>query len=187
VDEAKAILNTALKRNIGGYVIHARLAQIALAQSDTTTPQREDALVRANPQGELGVVCGFRGPQSAMLSRMKRQLRRGKDCTELEQRKKNTRLRCCVPSGLDRTAQDETYSCWATRSTVPTPSFISRAIAFQPCPCARQAAGMAETSAHGLVGVAARRAKKLRFPLHFDRGLLRARPRQIRDPAQLAR
>jgi len=29
--------------------------------------------------------------------------------------------------------------CWAARSTVPTPSFISCAIAFQPSPCAPRA------------------------------------------------
>jgi tetratricopeptide (TPR) repeat protein len=56
VDEAKTVLNTALKKNIGGHLIHMLLAQIALVQGDTTTQQREDALVRANPQGELELL-----------------------------------------------------------------------------------------------------------------------------------
>jgi len=56
VDEAKAVLNTALKRNIGGYLTHFFLAQIALAQGDTATLEREDALVKASPQGELELL-----------------------------------------------------------------------------------------------------------------------------------
>jgi len=74
VDEAKAILNTAVKKNIGGYVIHASLAQIALAQGDTATQQREDALVRANPQGELELLG-----RDAAMAYARGQVRKGRE------------------------------------------------------------------------------------------------------------
>src|SRR5271169_651894 len=74
VDEAKAILNTALKKNMGGYVIHASLAQIALAQGDTATQQREDVLVRANPQGELELLG-----RDAAMAYVRGQVRKGRE------------------------------------------------------------------------------------------------------------
>ena len=53
LDEAKAVLNEALKKNVGGYLIHLELAQVALAQGDSAAQEREDALVRTSPQGEM--------------------------------------------------------------------------------------------------------------------------------------
>jgi tetratricopeptide (TPR) repeat protein len=76
VDEAKAVLNTALKKNIGGHVIHSLLAQIALVQGDTPTQQREDALVRANPQGELELLG-----HDAALAYVRGQVRKGRELT----------------------------------------------------------------------------------------------------------
>ncbi|MFZ3211187.1 MAG: protein kinase [Terriglobales bacterium] len=56
VDEAKAVLNTAVKKNVGGHIMHLELAQIALVQGDTAAQEREDALVRASPEGELELL-----------------------------------------------------------------------------------------------------------------------------------
>ena len=74
VDEAKAILNTALKKNIGGHLIHLELAQIALVQGDTAAQQREDVLVRASPQGELELLG-----RDAAMAYARGQVRKGRE------------------------------------------------------------------------------------------------------------
>ncbi|MGO9209102.1 MAG: protein kinase domain-containing protein [Terriglobales bacterium] len=74
VDEAKALLNAALKRNIGGHLIHLELAQIALVQGDTAAQEREDALVRASPEGELELL-----DRDAGLAYGRGQVRKGRE------------------------------------------------------------------------------------------------------------
>jgi tetratricopeptide (TPR) repeat protein len=56
LEEAKAVLNNALQRKLSGFTIHALLSQIALAQGDNATLGKEDALVRASPEGELNLA-----------------------------------------------------------------------------------------------------------------------------------
>ncbi|MGA8923322.1 MAG: tetratricopeptide repeat protein, partial [Candidatus Dormiibacterota bacterium] len=50
-DDAKAILNSALQRKLGGPLIHEQFAVIALAQGDMATMAKEDELARGNDQG----------------------------------------------------------------------------------------------------------------------------------------
>ncbi len=56
LDEAKAILNAASQRNVGGVFIHDSLATLALAEGDLPTAAKEDDLEKADPQGELSVL-----------------------------------------------------------------------------------------------------------------------------------
>jgi serine/threonine protein kinase/tetratricopeptide (TPR) repeat protein len=51
MDDAKAMLVTAQHRNLGSIVIHEQLGSIALAEGDSATLGREDALAKAAPQG----------------------------------------------------------------------------------------------------------------------------------------
>jgi tetratricopeptide (TPR) repeat protein len=55
--EAKAILNSALQRKVGGLLVHFPLSQIALAQGDTAAMEREDAFIMESTQGELALVA----------------------------------------------------------------------------------------------------------------------------------
>jgi serine/threonine protein kinase/tetratricopeptide (TPR) repeat protein len=56
LEEAKAILNSALQRKTGGYLTHYFLSLIAIAQGDRAAQQREDAFLKGNAEGELGLV-----------------------------------------------------------------------------------------------------------------------------------
>jgi serine/threonine protein kinase/predicted Zn-dependent protease len=56
LDEAKAILNAASQRNLGGVFIHDGYGILALAQGDLATMAKEDALLKADPQGEITVL-----------------------------------------------------------------------------------------------------------------------------------
>src|SRR5579863_3310282 len=56
LDDAKAILLAAEQRNIGGVPLHEGLSAIAMAQGDMATSAKEDALARANPQGEYDLL-----------------------------------------------------------------------------------------------------------------------------------
>jgi serine/threonine protein kinase/tetratricopeptide (TPR) repeat protein len=56
LDEAKAILNSALQRSVGGYVTHFFLSLIAIAQGDKAALEREDAFLKGNAEGELRLV-----------------------------------------------------------------------------------------------------------------------------------
>ena len=56
LDEAKAILNAASQRNLGGVFIHDGYANLALAEGDLATMAKEDALLKADPQGEITVL-----------------------------------------------------------------------------------------------------------------------------------
>jgi tetratricopeptide (TPR) repeat protein/predicted Ser/Thr protein kinase len=55
LEEAKAILNSALQRKVGGFV-HFDLSLIAIAQGDRTAQEREDALIKGDPEGEFELV-----------------------------------------------------------------------------------------------------------------------------------
>jgi len=66
-DEAKATLNTALERKVGGPPAHFLLSLIALAQGDKAAMEREDVLFRASTGAEYwlffrdGSLAGLRG------------------------------------------------------------------------------------------------------------------------------
>ncbi len=74
LDEAKAILNTALERKVGGLPAHFRLSLIALAQGDKAAMEREDALFRSRPEWELSLL--FR---DASLAALRGQLRQSRE------------------------------------------------------------------------------------------------------------
>jgi tetratricopeptide (TPR) repeat protein/predicted Ser/Thr protein kinase len=52
-DEAKAVLNSALRRNLGGPTVHFNLGEIAWAQGDMAGMEREFALAKTTPEGEM--------------------------------------------------------------------------------------------------------------------------------------
>jgi len=56
IDEAKAILDGAVNRKVGGFSIHFILAQLALAQQDKAAFERESDLVKSSPEGELALL-----------------------------------------------------------------------------------------------------------------------------------
>ncbi len=51
MDDAKAILQTAQQRKLGSIQLHESLAAIALAEGDSATLEKENALARATPEG----------------------------------------------------------------------------------------------------------------------------------------
>jgi serine/threonine protein kinase/Flp pilus assembly protein TadD len=51
MDDAKAILVAAQQRKLGSISIHEQLGTLALAEGDSATLEKEDALARATPQG----------------------------------------------------------------------------------------------------------------------------------------
>ena len=55
VDEAKAVLNAGLKRNPNFVFLHDQLAIVAYAQGDTATMEKEEALLRDQPDLAMGV------------------------------------------------------------------------------------------------------------------------------------
>ncbi|MGH9484465.1 MAG: protein kinase domain-containing protein, partial [Terriglobales bacterium] len=56
LDDAKAVLASAVARHVGGWHAHELLAEVAWAQGDTAAQTREDNLVRAKPQGALDLL-----------------------------------------------------------------------------------------------------------------------------------
>ncbi len=56
MDDAKAIVNQAQQRKIGGTAVHEDLFLIALAQGDSTTAAQEAAIAKASPQGEYDLI-----------------------------------------------------------------------------------------------------------------------------------
>jgi tetratricopeptide (TPR) repeat protein len=85
VDEAKAILNTALERKVGGPAAHFMLSLIALAQGDKAAMEREDAMIRSSTEGESWLL--FR---DASLAALRGQVRQSRELSvhlkELDQR-----------------------------------------------------------------------------------------------------
>ena len=55
VDEAKAVLNAGLNRNPNFVILHDQLAIVALAQGDTAAMEKEEALLRDQPDLAMGV------------------------------------------------------------------------------------------------------------------------------------
>ena len=56
IDEAKAVITQGLRRVPDSHQLHLELSNIALAQGDAATRNREDALVRATPNGRLDLL-----------------------------------------------------------------------------------------------------------------------------------
>jgi tetratricopeptide (TPR) repeat protein len=56
LEEAKAILDNALQRKVGGHFIHLDLSSIAIAQGDIAAQEREDASIKGNAEGDLDLV-----------------------------------------------------------------------------------------------------------------------------------
>jgi serine/threonine protein kinase/tetratricopeptide (TPR) repeat protein len=52
LDEAKAVLDNAVRRKLGSWFVHLQISQIALAQGDEPTRKREDALTASTTQGQ---------------------------------------------------------------------------------------------------------------------------------------
>jgi tetratricopeptide (TPR) repeat protein len=71
LEEAKAILNSALRRKLGGYSVHFLLSSVALAQGDRAAQEREDALIKGNAQGELD-LCDRDAGLAASRGQLKR-------------------------------------------------------------------------------------------------------------------
>ncbi|MGA8074169.1 MAG: protein kinase [Candidatus Acidiferrales bacterium] len=86
LDEAKAILNAASQRNLGGVFIHDGYAILALAEGDLATAVKEDDLEKVDPQGELTVL-----DRDANLAAAHGQMRRATEIFE-EVQDKETRL-----------------------------------------------------------------------------------------------
>jgi eukaryotic-like serine/threonine-protein kinase len=55
-EEAKAILNTALQRKVGGFGVHMMLAQVALEQHDDRALAREEALLKTSSEAEHSLL-----------------------------------------------------------------------------------------------------------------------------------
>ncbi len=55
VDEAKAVLNAGLKRNPSFMLLHDELAVVAYAQGDTAAMEKEETLLRDQPELAMGV------------------------------------------------------------------------------------------------------------------------------------
>jgi serine/threonine protein kinase/tetratricopeptide (TPR) repeat protein len=74
LDEAKAVLDSALQRKLIGSSIHLQLSEIALAQGDKATMEKEDALLKASPVGEFVLVGRDVG-----LAALRGQIRRARE------------------------------------------------------------------------------------------------------------
>jgi serine/threonine protein kinase/predicted Zn-dependent protease len=73
-EEAKAILNSALQRKVGGYGIHYALSLIHLALGDKAALEREDAAIKGNAEGELDLAS-----REAHMAASRGQLRRASE------------------------------------------------------------------------------------------------------------
>ena len=56
LEEAKAILNSAVQRKLGGTFVHRDLSDIAVVERDRAAQEREDNLIKGDPGGELVLV-----------------------------------------------------------------------------------------------------------------------------------
>jgi len=74
LEEAKAILDSALQRKVGGHFIHLDLSSIAIAQGDIAAQEREDASIKGNAEGELDLVS-----RDAGLAASRGQLRKARE------------------------------------------------------------------------------------------------------------
>ena len=74
LDDAKAMLAQAQQRGLGSISIHEQLASLALAEGDSATLQKEDALAEVTPQGGYDVT-----QRDASFAVARGQLRHGAD------------------------------------------------------------------------------------------------------------
>ena len=74
LDDAKAMLTAAQQRGLGSISIHEQLAGLALAEGDSATLQKEDALAEVTPQGSYDVT-----QRDASFAAARGQLRHGAD------------------------------------------------------------------------------------------------------------
>ena len=56
LDEAKAVLDSAVRRNLGGTTVHIALGEIACAHDNMAEMEREFALAKTTPEGELSLT-----------------------------------------------------------------------------------------------------------------------------------
>jgi len=61
VEETKATINVAIQRKVGGASDHLILANMAWAQNDTATMEKELQLAAVGPDGELNVIANRAG------------------------------------------------------------------------------------------------------------------------------
>jgi tetratricopeptide (TPR) repeat protein len=86
LDEAKATLNQALQRKLGGWPPHVQLAAIAWARNDTSTMDQElDTASKSGPAGEA-IVYGFRSGVAAYKGQLRQAADFGKKSREASQR-----------------------------------------------------------------------------------------------------
>jgi tetratricopeptide (TPR) repeat protein/tRNA A-37 threonylcarbamoyl transferase component Bud32 len=74
LEEAKAILNSAVQRKVGRYIAHYRLSLIAIAQGDRAALEREDGFIKGNPEGEFHLVS-----RDAKLAASRGQLKQARE------------------------------------------------------------------------------------------------------------
>ena len=70
-EEARAILDAALRRKIGGYGIHMALARLAMERHDDVELAREEAFLRTSPAAELSLLY-FTAGVAASRGQLKR-------------------------------------------------------------------------------------------------------------------
>ncbi len=87
-EEAKAVLNTAMKRNLGGSGAHTQLSDIALAQGDAATQQREEALARKDPFENMALIWNHDAFSAMQRGQMKRASQFAQQSVEIEKRAK---------------------------------------------------------------------------------------------------
>jgi Flp pilus assembly protein TadD len=74
LEEAKAILNRAVQRKLGGHIFHLWLSNIAIAQGDRAAQEREDTLIKRDAEGELGLAS-----RDASLAASRGQLKQARE------------------------------------------------------------------------------------------------------------
>ncbi len=103
LDDAKAILMAAQQHNLGSFLIHENLAAIAMLQHDSATQAKEDALAKANPQGELDLL-----QRDANLAAAHGQMHKARDLFKQAQLKAaGLELKEDIVNSISGEAQDE--------------------------------------------------------------------------------
>ena len=93
LDDAKAILNQALDRKLGSAFVHELLATVAMLQGDTATLAKEDALAKANPQGEFDLL-----QRDASLAAARGEMRRSRELfQQVDQKAQQLGLEDSIP------------------------------------------------------------------------------------------
>ena len=85
LDEAKATMNQALQRHVGGPSVHLQLAAIAFLQNDTAAADRELDSVKSDPAAGLNVL-GIRAAIAARGGQLQKARDYGKQMRELADR-----------------------------------------------------------------------------------------------------